>query len=144
MTVRKVVPPDRVLGGKGLSRTLKRDARALAEAYFSDENGPPPAARLDWLIEEIDDFVRHAGPRARLTFQGATKAVSALAPVAIGKLPPLRGLTLEDRVRAIEKFEATQLGLAALGAKAMLCIIYYEHPDAAREIGFDGKCMGDK
>ena len=36
----------------------------------------------------------------------------------------------------------TPLGLAVLGAKAMLCIVWYEHPAAQAEIGYDRGCLG--
>jgi hypothetical protein len=37
--------------------------------------------------------------------------------------------------------ERTFLGPLLLALKTILCILYYEHPDAAAEIGFDGECM---
>jgi len=57
----------------------------------------------------------------------------------------LRALPLGDRSHALEKMESSRFALPLLAVKAMLCIIYYEHPDAAREIGFDGACLlGEK
>ena len=35
------------------------------------------------------------------------------------------------------------LGIALFAVKAILSMLYYEHPDAAREMGFDGACMED-
>jgi hypothetical protein len=37
--------------------------------------------------------------------------------------------------------ERSALGLAVFGAKAILCIVYYEHPDAAGAVGFDASCL---
>ena len=44
-------------------------------------------------------------------------------------------------MRALQTIEETPLSLALLGAKAILCIVYFEHPDAAREIGWDQACL---
>ena len=40
----------------GLSAGTLRSARAVSEALFSTESGPPPAARLDWLEADLGDF----------------------------------------------------------------------------------------
>ena len=36
---------------------------------------------------------------------------------------------------------STSLALCAL--KALTSFVYYEHPDAAREIGWDQRCLGN-
>ena len=40
--------------------------------------------------------------------------------------------------------EETPLSLAFFGAKAVLCIVWYEHPDSAREIGWSSTCLGPR
>lgn len=35
--------------------------RTFAEALFSTEAGPPPAARMDWLMKETKDYLQRAG-----------------------------------------------------------------------------------
>lgn len=114
---------------------LSRDARAFAEALFSDERGAPPQERIDWLIEELADFVAHAGGRTELILRGGLLTASWLAPPLIGKAPPLASLSVTDRCRALETLEHTPAGLPLLAVKAMLCIIYYEHPDVLRATG---------
>ncbi len=118
-----------------MKTALSRDARAFAEALFSDESGAPPAPRIDWLLRELADFVSHAGPRTQLILRGGLMTASWLAPPLIGKAPPLAKLTVSDRCRALEKLEHTPAGLPLLALKAMLCIIYYEHPDVLRASG---------
>jgi hypothetical protein len=117
-------------------------ARAVAEAVFSTDAGPPPAARLDWLCAELEDFLTAAGARTRWMIRLTMLVVSLLAPLSIGRFPPLRRLSLSERVRALSLLEQSRLGAPVLGVKALLCVLYYEHPDAAREIGFDAECMG--
>lgn len=125
----------------GLSRRATARARAIAEGLFSTEDGPPPADRLDWMERDLADFFGHVGLRGRVIFLVTTGALYYLAPLLIGRLSTLRGLDWADRVRAIEALDRTPLNLALLAAKAMLCIVYFEHPDAAAEIGWDQECM---
>jgi len=41
------------------------------------------------------------------------------------------------RARALERMERSPLSLALFGAKALVSIVYYEHPDPARSIGYE-------
>ena len=125
----------------GLPPRSLRAARAIAEALFAREDGPPPADRLDWLVADLGDFFGHVTLRARLLFRACAATVFWLAPLLIGRLGPLSRLSIDDRVRALERMEKTPLSLALLGAKAMLSIVYFEHEDAAAEIGWDQRCL---
>lgn len=69
-------------------------------------------------------------------------AVGLVAPLFVGRMTTLRALATPDCLRALERMERSPLALALFGAKTTLCILYYEHPDAAREVGFDGACSG--
>jgi hypothetical protein len=115
--------------------------RAAAEAIFATEAGPPPTERLDWLCVEIEDFLAHAGSNARFLLRFALLAVSVLAPLFLLRFTRLKKLPLAERVRALTRLEHSALGSPVLALKALLCVLYYEHPDAAREIGFDGLCF---
>ena len=126
----------------GLSARSLRAARHLAEALFATEDGPPPAARLDWLERDLGDFFGHVSWRARLLFRACVFTVSVFAPLLVLRVPTLGRLAVEDRVRAVHALERTPLSLPLLAAKAILCLVYFEHPDAAEEIGWDQECMG--
>lgn len=114
---------------------LKAQARVFAEALFARESGPPPTARLDWLMAELDDFLDHGGPRVELLLRGGLALATWAAPVFLGKLPPLSRLSALDRCVALDRLEHTPAGLPLLAVKATLCILYYEHPDTLRETG---------
>lgn len=111
------------------------EARAFAEALFSTEQGPPPAARLDWLMEDLADFVEQAGLRTAFILKSGLRIANWVAPPLIGKAPPLVKLSVEDRCKALDRLERSPAGLPLLAAKAILCICYYEHPDVLREAG---------
>lgn len=123
-----LVPPSTLVG-----------LRAVAEAVFADEQGPPPAARLDWALAEFEDFLALAGSRARLVLRAALLAVTVLAPLFVRALPPLRRLPVAKRVLALERMEASFASAAVLAVKAFLCVLYYEHPEVQREVGYVGR-----
>ena len=127
----------------GATPRMLRAVRALAEALFATEAGPPPPDRLDWLTGEFDDFLGHAGTRTRLVMRLSLFAVSCLAPLRLSpwRWPPLHALPLAERIEALDRLEKSRAVLPLLALKAILSVLYYEHPDAAREIGFDGACL---
>lgn len=133
--------PDAVRGAAGLSPRMRADAVALAEALFTTRDGPPPADRLAWLAEELDDFVRRAGPQARRSLGLCLLAVSLLAPLFVRRLGGFATLPNDLRSKGIERMEASPLGLPFFGAKAILCVVWYEHPENARWVGYDGSCL---
>ena len=139
----RVEVADALRGAPGASRFVRRASRALAEALFAGDDGPPPPARLDWLMGELDHFLRHSGARARLVYRACLLGIETTAPLTARLAPPFHRLSLDDRIAALRRFEETPFGLALLGAKAILCILYYEHPDAAASVGFDGSCLGE-
>ncbi|MBX3271086.1 MAG: hypothetical protein KF729_12545 [Sandaracinaceae bacterium] len=124
----------------GLSAPWRRRARLVAEALFSTDDGPPPAARLDWLEEDLGDFFGHLGRRSRLVFVACLATIYFVAPLLAWRLCTLGALDWRARVHAIERLERSALSIALLGAKAILSIVYFEHPDAAREIGWTQQC----
>ena len=117
---------------------MLRSVRAFAEALFSTEAGPPPAARLDWLVGEMGDYLHRAGPAARFIFGLALFAVTWCSPLFIFRLPTLRGLDVETRIKALTRMEESFAAAPVLAVKAFLCVVYYEHPDVQREVGYVG------
>jgi hypothetical protein len=113
--------------------------RAIAEAIFCTRIGPPEAARLDWIADELEDFLGRVGPDARFVYSLLVAVTARMAPLFVGRVTRLDRLPLGDRIRALDAMER-RFGEPLLAVKAILCLVYYEHPDAAREVGFDGQC----
>ncbi|MDW8361855.1 MAG: hypothetical protein RMK74_05610 [Myxococcales bacterium] len=134
---------DAVAPGPGLGARARAALRALAEALLWDGTAPPSDAWMRWIVDELDDFARRAGTRARIGLRLLLFVVGVAAPACVGRLPPLRALPLSDRVRALERFDRTPLGLALYGLKALICLVAYEYPEAARRTGHDGRCLLD-
>ncbi|MGE0785512.1 MAG: hypothetical protein AB7S26_07480 [Sandaracinaceae bacterium] len=137
----ELAPFDGRAPAPGIGRTTRRRARAIAEALFAREDGPPPAERLAWMEDELGEFFGHISARGRWIFIACVTTIYFLAPLLIGRLATLGALDVPTRGRAIEAIERSPLSLALFGAKAVLCILYFEHPDAAAEIGWDQECL---
>lgn len=134
---------DEIRGRPGLTARMRKATYAVAESLFRAPEGPPPSDRLHWLVDDVDHFLSKAGPRSRLIFRSCLLAISVLAPLTVWRVGPYRSLPDAKRAEALERLERSPFGLAVFGCKMLLCILYYEHPDAARLAGFDGRCMGD-
>ena len=101
---------------------------------FSEDEKPMPKERLDWLVFEFNDFMNRAPAKGRFLFALAIIVVSILAPLLILKLPPFTRLTFHDRIRALRKLETRPAGKVLIPLRAILCLIYYEHPEAAADL----------
>lgn len=112
--------------------------RVFAQAVFSTDAGPPPDARLDWLLRELTDFLGHAGPRARFIVRLALFAVWWGAPLFVGAWPTLGRLAPARRIEALTRMEESFASAPILAVKAFLCVTWYEHPDAMAEVGYVG------
>ena len=130
----------------GLGPWSKRAVRAVIEALFAREGEagdvtPPPEERVAWVTGEVDDFLARASGRSYAIVLLSLVVVSVVAPLLSRRFVSLASLSPSERVRALERFEKSALAPALLAVKALLSVHYYEHPDAAREVGFDGACM---
>jgi hypothetical protein len=118
-----------------LSQGALRTTRAVAEALFSRGGHAPPVERMDWAMDEYADLMARTTSRGRLMFWAAAAGVGWLAPLMIRRLTPLADLPLPDRIRALQALEASPLAGVLIALRALLCIVYYEHPDVARAAG---------
>ncbi len=116
-----------------LSASTVRLARAVTEAMFATGEGPPPADRLEWVTTELRGFLGHS-PDASRVFRLCLFLVTGLGPLLSLRLG-FASRPLEERTRLLERVEKSPLSTALLGLKAVLCMLYFEHPDAARSIG---------
>jgi len=118
-----------------------RDVAAVGDVLFATADGPPPPERMAWLAAQIEDFMARMEPRSRFVFRASLFALSWVAPLLVFRFAPLRALSYETRARSLPRLERTPLAVTVFAVKAILCIVYYEHPDAAAGMGFDGRCL---
>jgi hypothetical protein len=116
-------------------------ARGVAEALFAGADGPADPARIEWVVGELMDFMARAPGRARLLLTLSLFALTWVAPLFVWGLGPLGSLDLEKRAAALERVEKSFLGPAALASKAMLCLLWFEHPDTQRETHTEVTCL---
>lgn len=116
-------------------RPWLEDAVAVAEALFLRDDGPPPRAHLDWLARELDDHLARVGLRSRLVFRASLSLLARLVPLLARRLGRLSSIPVSARADGLARLERSPLSLNVLAVKAMLCILWYEHPEEARRIG---------
>ncbi|HEV8324647.1 MAG TPA: hypothetical protein VG389_23720 [Myxococcota bacterium] len=124
------------------ARTL-RLVRALCAALF-DRGGGVPAERLDWVEREINDFLGAAGFVPRLMVWMALLAVQWLPLLVIGRPARFVSLAPAEQRRCLVKMEANRfavLALPVMAVKIVIGCVYFEHPDARPETGYDGGCL---
>lgn len=128
---------------EGLSSAARLEVRAFAEAFFSRDGTAPPAARLDWFVADLADLLGHAGGRARFVIRACLSTITWLVPpLLMGRLARFGSLSVPERIEALERTERSPAALALFALRAITSLVYYEHPDASREIGWDQGCMG--
>lgn len=137
---RDVAPLRRLDGTPIVGRGTIAALVAIAEAVFSRGGRAPAADRLSWVEREMEDFLARSGARSRALFTFMVWLTRVLAPLSVGRFTLLERLSLAERVEALKRLEA-RFGEPLLAIKAILCLVYYEHPDAARDVGFDGRCL---
>ena len=115
----------------------------IASALFTTIERPPPKERLHWLTAEFEDFLVGAGTRARVLLRVSAALATWLAPLLIRRLPPLSRLESTERISALEALESSTIGTPLFALKAILSLLYYEHPESAAELGFDGQALLD-
>lgn len=117
-----------------------RVLREVARALFDGGRGVPEH-RLDWLIADLRDMFRFVGPLTRVALRLGATAIQLLPVVLIGRPRRFTGLSRADRIRFLDRLEHSALAMLFVAVKMFLCMVWFEHPDAAREIGYDGKAL---
>lgn len=120
-----------------LPRIVRAPARALAVALF-DTGAGIPATRLDWLLEDVDDFSGRAGAKTR-TALVVTLLVLEWLPLLLGLFGRMSRLDPARRLRYLERLDRSELTVLIAIPKAVLGLCYYEHPDVVAELGHDGR-----
>ncbi len=114
--------------------------RALAKGLF-DTGAGIPEQRLDWMLQDADAFLSAAGPKTGTLFASVMVALESM-PVLLGEGPRrFSKLSPQAQARCLERLERSRLSMLIALPKAVLGLVYYEHPDASAETGYDGDCM---
>jgi len=148
--VRRTLPGAVVPATRDWQRTTygaftRRALLGMAEAFFTDPDDPADrgaAQRFAWLVDDVDDFVSQASPSLRYGTRIAAVLVE-LAPVFfVGRFARCSSLPLEERERYLAKIEASAVPRVAVMVvmfKTLMTVLYFEHPEAAPHLGYDGR-----
>ncbi len=125
----------------GMGVWVRTGAHAFAECLFSTEKGPPAEEQLSWLLDEFEDFLGRATPRARTAMMLCIFVVSFVAPLVRGKFASLAALPISDRQRVLLAAEKGLFGPAVLAPKAVLSLLWFEREDVRREARVRLPCL---
>ena len=117
-----------------------RTMRALTVSLF-DTGGGIPAARIDWLVDDLNDFLGHAGPKTRYGFIGLLLALEFMT-FFFGFFRRFSGLSSEARQAYLERVETSSLAVLVAAPKAAIGLCYYEHPELVAELGLTRRATG--
>lgn len=123
------------------ARAWQKQLHAIAGALFAEEDSAPPTDRLNWCVNQVDDVLTKSGGLGVFGYRVSLFVVSWVAPLLIFRLPRIARLSQEDRVRALVRLDQSVFKAMLFALKALLCIVYFEHPEAAAGVGFDGSSM---
>ena len=128
----------------GISKRQLRVLRAVAECLFSDGTVAVPEGRLDWLMADLDDYLRATAGTTRLVLRLSTWLLQFSPWLALRRPRRLTSLPVERRLLCLQRLATSRVALVALlfgVAKIVLAMLYFEHPEALAETGYDGDCL---
>jgi hypothetical protein len=115
--------------------------RAIAEAMFS-QDGEVESARLDAHLDEVDAFISCASKPVRAGLRVALFVVR-IAPVLLFlRMRTIESLVVEERVAVLSRLERSplaNLSLAFIGWRAVMTLLFYEHPIELERLGYAGE-----
>lgn len=115
--------------------------RALAEAMFEDA-ATSAKSRLESFVDEVDDFVSHASKGLRFGLLVMLEVIRFAPLLLLWRFATFESLPCPDRVRVLERMESSRfvpLTLVLAAYKAILCLIYFEHPDELAVVGYSAE-----
>jgi hypothetical protein len=68
--------------------------------------------------------------------------LALLAPLFVRRVGHVASLSLPARTVALQRMEAGPAAPLVLALKAVLCTVWYEHPEVAAEVGWTGHSTG--
>ncbi len=119
---------------------LEAPLLALARGLYDRGQGVPEA-RAEWAVNDLASFVQHAGRRTAFLLALTTLVVEWCPLLFIGAFSRMSRLSSDGLARYLERFDRSRLSIVLILPKALLSLVYYEHPEAIRETGYDGQCL---
>jgi hypothetical protein len=115
--------------------------RAVAEAIVTAET-PIPEARMSEFLDDFDDYISRSSKTLRFGFLLLLQLVRVLPPFMLARFALFEDLSMDDRVRMLERMESHRITLLALvfvAFKTPMMIVWFEDPLLLAEIGYPGE-----
>jgi hypothetical protein len=112
--------------------------RAIAEAMFS-QDGEVDGSRLDAHVDAVDAFISHASKPVRFGLRFALFVVRIAPVLLFFRMRMLESLSIDDRVSVLGRLERSrfaELSLAFVGWRAVMTMVFYEHPAELASLGY--------
>lgn len=123
-----------------LSKRSFRVLREIARTLFDAGDGVREA-RLDWAISELRDVLGRVGSVTRFALR-LSIAFLQLTPIfVLGRPARFTRLRPAERLLFLSRVEGSFFNILFVAVKLYLCMVYFEHPDAIRETGYDGDAV---
>lgn len=130
--------------GRTLSAWERALVRSVAEAMFHEPTNPIPPDRLEWLADDVDDYMSRISGFSRFGLRFALRVLSA-SPILLGQaLSLLQSLPIPKRIVCLQHLENSSLAPVAMVfflVKVVMSATYFEHPDALVLTGFDNLAL---
>lgn len=111
---------------------------AVAEAMFS-QDGEVDRGRLDAHVGAVDAFISHASKPVRFGLRLALFVVRIAPVLLFVRMRMLESLSVDERVsvlRRLERSRFAKLSLAFVGWRAVMTMVFYEHPAELASVGY--------
>ena len=112
----------------------------MAEALFTNDE-PLSAKRLDEFVIEIDKFISPASKTLRWGLMRLLELLNLVPIFLIGKFSLYENLSLEDRLRVLQRLERSQFPpflLSFVAYKTLMSIVYFEDEEELTRLGYPG------
>lgn len=112
----------------------------MAEALFTNDE-PLTAKRLDDFVIEIDRLISPASKTLRWGLMRLLELLNCIPIFVIGKLSLYENLSLEDRLKVLQRLERSQFPpflLSFVAYKTLLSLVYFEDEQELTKLGYPG------
>lgn len=118
----------------------RRIARALAEAFFTEDE-PLDPARLEAFVSDVDDHLSRASKTLRFGLARMLDLLSILPAFVLFRFTTFDELDVEERVTMLERMDRsrfTPLTLVVVAYKTLMTMCWFEAPDMLSRTGYPG------
>ncbi len=104
--------------------------------------GADEGPRLDALVDDVDSYVSHASRPLRVGLLVMLEVVRFTPLFLLWRFATFASLACADRAEILERMERSRfvpLTLVVAAYKAILCLLYFEHPEALAAVGYSAQ-----